>query len=369
MTQAHPDRAELVALTSLRGIAAVFVMAHHFIFVLMEEVGRALPSHLFLKSYLWVDLFFLLSGFVLAYVYQSQFSQAVSRRDYSLFMRARFARVYPLHLFMLALFVALEVVQWLLLKAEVAAASRLVPPFTGGETPFTLVSNVLMLQTFHWTAYWNQPAWSIGAEWLIYFAVPWLIYAFYRAGIALQLVAVALAFLALGGIEYHFGDLGLQFAGWPMLPRCLGEAVLGMIAYNCYRRGYFLRVASAACVLPLLLLNILLLALPIPAVCSVVGFFWLVLSAARVPAGSGQWLAAAPLMYLGKISFAVYMLHWFVLELLRVTSLFFSGKPLPQNLNLVQEFAVCVAASVLVLLLAPLLYRFIEVPWRKRLAG
>lgn len=368
MTLAHAERSELVALTSLRGIAALLVMAHHFIFVLLEKMGRVLPSHLFLKSYLWVDLFFLLSGFVLAYVYQAQFSQTVVRGDYGRFMRARFARIYPLHLFMLGLFVMLELAQWLMVHAHIAGADRLVPPFGGGETPITLLTNLLLLQTFHWGAYWNQPAWSIGAEWLIYFAVPWLIYFFLRASIAVQALAAAAALLALSSIEYHFGDLGLQFAGWPMLPRCLGEAMLGMIAYNCYRHGTFARVAGPNAVLPLLMLNMLLLALPIPAVMSVFGFFWLVLSAARVKADSGQLLAWPPLIYLGKISFSVYMLHWFVLELLRVASLYFTGKPLPQNLNLIEEFAVFFAASLVVLLLAPLLYRFVEIPWRRRLA-
>lgn len=369
MMLAHAPRPELVALTSLRGIAALFVLVHHFVFVLLDDIGRALPSKFFMKSYLWVDLFFLLSGFVLAYVYQYQFVNNISRGNYFRFMRARFARVYPLHIFMLGFFVLLEVAQWLMVAAQVQGADRLIPPFTGSETPLTLLSNIFLLQTFHWDSYWNQPAWSIGAEWLVYFIVPYLLLQFYRAEKLFQLIAVVIVLSVLGSIEAFFGDLGLHYAGWPMLLRCGGEAILGIIAYGCYRHDYFLRVASGAMAMPWLVLNCLLLALPIPAICSVFGFFWLVLSAARVPAHSGQLLAWSPLVYVGKISFATYMFHWLVLELLRIASLWMTGKPIAQNLNLHQQWAVFFVATLVVFIVSPFLYRFIEVPWRKRLAS
>ncbi|RYY02711.1 MAG: acyltransferase [Gammaproteobacteria bacterium] len=357
---------ELSALTSLRGIAALFVLSHHFLFVLLDKLPKVIPSHLFYKSYLWVDLFFILSGFVLAYVYQSRFTAGINKSDYRHFMWARFARVYPLHIFMLMLFVAFETLQWWAVQQGVAGTEKLAP-FTGDDTPFTLLTNLLMLQTFHWAAYWNQPAWSISAEWIIYFTVPWLILRLHRASNAAMGVSVIAVLLVIGGVEAYFGNLGMDYAGWPMLLRCFGEAVLGVVAFQCYRHGYWARIASARWALAAFIVNILLLALPIPGVISVAAFAWLVLCAARVPADGRYLLTWSPLVYLGKISFALYMFHWFLLDVLRAGSSYFTGKSLPENLSLLGEFEVFVAAALTSLGVAALLYHFVETPLRNKL--
>lgn len=367
MTQAHVARPELLALTSLRGIAALFVLSHHFLFVLLDKLPRIIPSQLFYKSYLWVDLFFLLSGFVLAYVYQAHFETAVEKPNYRRFIWARFARVYPLHLLMLLLFVLLEAVQWWLVSRHVAGSEYLQPPFTGHETPLALLSNLLLLQTFHWDSHWNQPAWSISAEWLVYFTVPWLIYRFHLATKMMMFVSVILVLVVLSSIEGYFGNLGLEYAGWPMLLRCFGECILGIVAFQCYRQGYWAQFAAAKWALTSLIVNLIILALPLPGVVSVAGFFWLVLCSARVPHTGGYLLTWSPLVYLGKISFAIYMFHWLVLELLRAGSLYFTGKPLAQNLSLIGEMEVFCCATLVVLCVAPLLYHFVEIPLRNKL--
>lgn len=355
---------ELSALTSLRGIAALFVLSHHFLFVLLDKLPRIIPSNLFHKSYLWVDLFFLLSGFVLAYVYQARFESTVEKTSYKRFMWARFARVYPLHVFMLALFVLLESVKWWMVTQD---SAHLGTPFTGSYSSFTLLTNLLLLQTFHWDAYWNQPAWSISAEWLIYFTVPWLIYRFDRARKILMAASVIVVLVVLSGVEGYFGNLGFDYAGWPMLLRCFGESVMGVVAFQCYRHNYWARFAAAKWALVALGFNLFLLALPIPGVVSVAGFLWLVLCAARVPANSGYLLTWSPLVYLGKISFSIYMFHWLVLDLLRTGSQYFTGQSLPKNLSLLGEAGVFVAATLVVLAIAPLLYHFVETPLRNRL--
>ncbi|RYY77053.1 MAG: acyltransferase [Gammaproteobacteria bacterium] len=367
LSSIHPRQAELPALTSLRGIAALFVLSHHFMYVMLEKLPRAIPSHLFHKSYLWVDLFFILSGFVLAYVYQSRFATRVSKQDYRKFMWARFARVYPLHLFMLLLFLLFELFQWWLISTHATNAERLDTPFTGSDTPLTFVTNLFLVQTFHWEAFWNQPAWSISAEWLIYFTVPWLILRLHHASKLVMMISAIIIFAVLSSVEAYFGNLGLDYAGWPMLLRCFGECVLGVIAYNCYRNGDWQKLAAAKWTLIALAVNLCLLALPIPGVFSVAGFFWLVLCAARIPAGKNYLLTWKPLVYLGKISFSVYMFHWLVLNILRAGSQYFTGQPLPQNLSLAGEFGVFFGATLVVLCIAPLLYHFVETPLRNRL--
>ena len=90
----------LTTLTPLRGIAALLVVVFHSNLDLVP-FAPALPGHLVENGWLWVDFFFALSGFIIAYVYGSSFRGAVSGSDYKKYIGARFARVYPLHLFTL----------------------------------------------------------------------------------------------------------------------------------------------------------------------------------------------------------------------------------------------------------------------------
>src|SRR5438874_7436960 len=79
-------------LTGLRGVAACWVVLFH----LYSEHGAPLEG-----GYLGVDIFFILSGFVLSYVYAQEF-QSKSSGAYVAFLTARVARIFPLHLAMLA---------------------------------------------------------------------------------------------------------------------------------------------------------------------------------------------------------------------------------------------------------------------------
>jgi peptidoglycan/LPS O-acetylase OafA/YrhL len=363
------NRPELKALTSLRGIAAIFVLWHHFVFVLMGEVGKIIPSWVLFKSYLWVDLFFILSGFVLAYVYQNHFSQKCQADDYRHFMRARFARIYPLHLFILLLFVLSEAVQWWLIRSRVPGSEFLVPAFSGEHSIFTLMTNALMLQTFHWAAYWNQPAWSISAEWITYFAVPVMITFCLRASWA-QLITLALAIIvSLACVENYFGTLGYDYAGWPMLIRCAGEAALGIMAFRAFSESKWNSIANASWTFPVFLLNIGLLAFHIPGVIQIPAFVWLVLCAARIPVDSKHLFHFTPLVWLGKISFSVYLLHWLLLDILRSAALFYTGKPLAESLNLIEEISVVVLSTLLIIFLSAICYYKIENPVRRKIMG
>lgn len=365
---AHPPKSELAALTSLRGIAAVLVMCHHFMFVLLPDLGASIPSRLFLKSYLWVDLFFILSGFVLAYVYQNTFRTAITSTDYRAFMQTRFARIYPLHFFMLFLFVAGESLQWLLSALGTEGMNNLPEPFTDDESAETVLSNLLLLQTLHWKAYWNQPAWSISAEWLIYFTLPflmrWLLPIADKKPIAIAVTAL----LPLVMIEWYFGDLGLYYAGWPMLVRCFCEASLGLLAFRCYQAGLFERIARSAMLMPVFGLNLIILALPGPGVISVAGFVWLVLCAARLPSTQIHIMNHSVLIYLGKVSYSIYLVHWFVMDLVRDGVAFVTGaSSVSQAFTFTGQLALMTGLIVIVIGISHVTYHCVEAPMRARL--
>ena len=90
-------RGYIHALTGIRGLAAWWVVFYHF----REQMASQLPLEViqfFSLGYLAVDLFFVLSGFVIYYNYQHMFDRLDRQRLWS-FFAARIARIYPLHLF------------------------------------------------------------------------------------------------------------------------------------------------------------------------------------------------------------------------------------------------------------------------------
>ena len=89
-------RTYLYTLTPLRGIAAVLVVLFHSQIFFYPLAGSWAGSFL-ARGWLWVDFFFVLSGFILCHVYGEAFRDGIRRPVYLAYLRARFARVYPLH--------------------------------------------------------------------------------------------------------------------------------------------------------------------------------------------------------------------------------------------------------------------------------
>src|SRR3954452_803959 len=87
-----PPRKNIPALTGLHGLAAAWV----FLFHLLHGEGVPVVEY----GYMGVDIFFVLSGFVLSHVYLRQGDLATAG-GYLRFVAVRLTRIYPLHVFML----------------------------------------------------------------------------------------------------------------------------------------------------------------------------------------------------------------------------------------------------------------------------
>lgn len=95
---------EIRALTGVRGVAALLVVIYHWAMPYMPQGSVAF--RLFGRGYLFVDLFFVLSGFMMALNYGHLFENHVRWPAIRFFFLRRFARVYPLYfVVMLALIV------------------------------------------------------------------------------------------------------------------------------------------------------------------------------------------------------------------------------------------------------------------------
>ena len=157
-TSEAPVRFE--ALDALRGICALLVVLFHI------PIYHALKgAESFVNLQFCVDMFFALSGFVLCHAYGHRLNNG---REGLRFAWMRFARLWPLHMVMLGLFVAIEVSKLVFMRADGSLALDL-QPFGSGHSPWQLVTNVLFLQSFnlHSGLTWNGPAWSAAVEFYV----------------------------------------------------------------------------------------------------------------------------------------------------------------------------------------------------------
>lgn len=143
----------------MRFFAALAVVLFHVGFTPIASVSPSL-GRLFNSGYVAVGLFYVLSGFVLAYTYAGQ---KIDRRT---FYVARFARLYPAYLLALAL--ALPI---FLLKATGDAEY---PPIRLIAS-FLLVPSMLQAWLPQTALAWNSPAWSISVECFFYALFLWLV--------------------------------------------------------------------------------------------------------------------------------------------------------------------------------------------------
>ncbi len=158
---AFPYPQNLNPLTSLRFLAAFWVLLYHFKDHLGLDLGRI---GLIADGYLGVDLFFTLSGFILAHVYLAEVEGG--RFGYGGFLKNRIARVYPMHLH------GAGRDDRSVRRRDRHGRGRLGSPDAFKLTD--LPAHLLMLHAWGTTEAvgWNFPSWSISAEWGAYLLFP-----------------------------------------------------------------------------------------------------------------------------------------------------------------------------------------------------
>ncbi|RUX01021.1 acyltransferase [Mesorhizobium sp. M8A.F.Ca.ET.173.01.1.1] len=203
-------------LDSWRGICALLVALFHFPTASVISQSRFIGS-----SYLFVDFFFVLSGFVIASSYANRLGRP---EEVARFALVRFGRIYPLHLVMLAAFAAFELLRLMLPQLHGTGAA----PFTGGFDLKSLAANLLLLQGvgFEDRLTWNAPSWSISAEFFAYLLFAGVVFiAGARAWIWFVAAAAVTASLFLLGFSTHHMDVSYDFG----FIRCLYGFSLGAL--------------------------------------------------------------------------------------------------------------------------------------------
>jgi len=296
---------------ALRGIAALLVVAYHLQFgggyrLALERATPALN-----RSYLFVDLFFILSGFIISYVNDAARSKGVSVGEIKSFMRARVARLYPLHLFCLAYLLLFR----LLITALQYARHKPVD-FWQAHSLESLGSQLVLLNAwFPKNPQWNIPSWSISAEFFAYALFPIMVTIHARARARCELAMAALSIAFFGYILATSGSLDIVVGLAPA--RCIAGFFLGMLLY--FHRDVVarlpetvltgLQIASVAVIL-------LILATPVADPWIVPAFFVLVASTWTDQGLLPKLLQRRPLLWLGDISYSVYLNHVCLIEIL-----------------------------------------------------
>ncbi|KAA1242377.1 acyltransferase [Aquimarina sp. RZ0] len=375
----------LNSLTPLRGIAAVLVFFHHF----NSFLGQLLPTgnYLVTKWYLMVDFFFLLSGFIMYHVYGNTFKNNIKKKDIIEFIKARFARLYPLHFFMLSFSIGI----FALLKFKIAASD--IPPILNLLfDPNTIISNLFLVQAWgmHLEASYNVPSWSISAEWFLYLIFPFLLFFMNKYKKTAKWLIAVFAIAGLCSIMYHFQPMDWllrnEYLNIPdtnvpknsinvitgiALLRGLCSFSVGMVLYEIFRTKWMIKYLSKSYVSFAIWSFLLIVWIGdwLPDVLAIPFFCILLLNAVYSQGVLKRLLNNRVFNYLGEISYSIYMIHVPLMFLLYMITLMLGieGESAHESTNFLDNFIASIIGLLVVIGLASLTYYFIEKPLRKYL--
>ncbi len=226
---------EIRALTGLRIVAALWVVLFHFRPLIWEASPRLKDDlePLLNAGAQGVDLFFILSGFVLTWNYLDRMGPSWSTRATAHFLWLRLSRVWPIYLVTMGLAAA-----WIIFTLHVGTVPS---PAVDKLTAVSLVRQVLMVQLwfepFFDDTSWDGPAWSISAEWLAYLMFGLLVLLVFRISrVSRARVLFGLVFFAsLPPMLLLLGS-GMLDTPWSWLPRIVAQFTAGALACAAVRR-------------------------------------------------------------------------------------------------------------------------------------
>lgn len=354
--EAPPYPASLPALTSLRFFAAMVVVIHHF--------GYFTPYHveeftLFLrKGYLAVDFFFILSGFILTHAYTKALLQG--KFDRYGFLLRRFARIYPAHAVML------------LVMAFVAATPLHFGPIKDwpGSYPWDmLMHNVLLIQGWGIddTLGFNIPSWSISAEWFAYLLFPFLLPLCVRLNPTFLMIMATLIYAVMWFTTNYINDVRplTEYTNDFSMIRIMPAFLLGMALYR-YKNAHApnghagLGMIAYALIAAFFMHQGFIDIIVIPCLA-----FLVIWGADLSRLNREGWLAHPLSIWLGEISYSLYMVHYPVMVLILYSAQIY----LTEEAYRLAFWGLAPLSFAVSLIAAAALYYYVEVPARRWITG
>ncbi len=345
---------EIRAFTGLRGLACFYVMLYHFGFAgILPKDFSAFANH----GYLSVDIFFVLSGFVMAMVYGDYFKNGFDFDNYKKFIARRIARIYPLYFFMTLLFL------WFFTNILDEVPKNIPITF------FDIAANIFSIQAWGLTSSYVGPAWSISTEWAAYLLLPVLLpitlFASHKPAMttlgfcAFILVSICILPHDITGVTTSRGLLDMSDGrNYAPLLRCIIEFTIGIITYRFYRTGIFAKwnntlyfssiIATAMLALLFIKDSDLVFVILIPL---------FLISIAYDRHIVAKFLNWRPVYFAGVISYSLYLVHGLVswLHYQIKQPIYALDLPFPNLFIILSQIFLSVV-------LATFAYRFIEQP-------
>ncbi|WP_279480680.1 acyltransferase [Aureimonas sp. SK2] len=340
-----------------RFAAAILVMTYHFLFFAPGPGTAAWTATLHLHFRPLLDVFFMISGFVIAARYAPRMN---TMGDYRRFLRRRVARLYPLHVLTLIFFAAVGV-------ASALGLVTLTDPgrWRLADLPF----HFLALHAWGTTdrLAFNYPSWSVSAEFFCYLLFPAVVLVWRRAGVAgLGLLLVGwIAVLEVWSRQGVFPGGHWTNADTFGAYRAFADFTAGALAAALVARR-ILPVASHLPGLAALALALVTMGWPQLVHLTLALLFLAMLlighSEGARPASTAR---LEPLMGLTRLSFGVYILH----AACEFVLLSFAWNHIVKPLGVVNFYAYLALPMGATIALAWLAFRFVEGPLGRLLAG
>jgi peptidoglycan/LPS O-acetylase OafA/YrhL len=378
-------------LTGIRALAAVWVLLFHF----RPELLAAFPFlwpliPVFNVGYLGVDLFFILSGFILTFTHLDRMTTRWGPRKVVGFLWLRLSRIWPLLFFMLLV--------WGVYNAFLTIHNR-DPRMFAALRPERFLDHALLIHA--WTTEhhdWNPVDWSLSAEWLAYlvFGVLVVVLAKFRqflstrAMIAMALISVlpivlvGLGFQDGSDLLWHQNDIVAGIVPLRVLCEFAAGAMVALLVLRHGAEGRVPALLRPSVLFVVIIAGVYLIQAFDPYVNNrfgpwefnghtmwgsietvlLVPVFLLLIGALAVSGRDpfSRALASRFLVWGGKVSFALYLCHWLFLDAVRRVI---------QNLGIADGSApwlyrgMVVGAIAAAVLSAHLLFRFVEEPCRR----
>jgi peptidoglycan/LPS O-acetylase OafA/YrhL len=335
------------ALDSWRGICALCVAMLHF-----PNAGFIHSSAVIQNAGRFVDFFFVLSGFVIAYAFRNQLEAG----GWPSFVIRRIGRLWPLHVAVLGVLIAI---------AFAASAAGL---HISGENYWAIPANLTMTQAWGYLDYWswNGPSWSISTEMFAYLLFAFL--AWMARGRALDVACIAVlvgSYILVAYIAPEGFESTVTFA----VPRCLFGFMAGVLTHSYWRTGALRPRGDLAAVI-VTFLAVAFLPQALSGLLAPV-FAWAILVFASDEGWISRILHKPFPQMLGKVSYSIYMTHYVLSFLIikAVDTLTGATAKVGEERAVVAQWWVCDALTLaflaLVIAVSCMTYRWIEQPGRK----
>lgn len=290
---------------SLRGIAAISVVFYHF------NIGSHFNNVFFHNAWLMVDFFFVLSGFVIALNYRDRLTSIPQLVN---FQKKRFLRLYPLHFIMLIAFLGIEIAKYIFeVKFGINAN---IPAFTSNDLT-AFIANLMLVQNWaitHLT--FNYPSWSISAEFFTYGIFGAIVLLAGKSEKKLYLFTILVVLIS--GLMLSEKGMSEDNVSGPL--RCLYSFFIGVVTFKIFSETKQQKKSGSS--IPSLLLIFV-------CIYSVIAFgnersgvtilipFVFALTILSLVLTSEQALINRALdqtilVYLGTVSYGIYMIHAFI---------------------------------------------------------